>query len=170
MRWALLFVPLTIFLGYLSAAVAGPMAGSAWFDALEKPSLFPPPATFRIAWTILYAMMGFALALVVAARGAPWRTAAIVAFAIQLVLNLFWSPLFFAKHQITGAFALILALDLVVIATIVLFWRVRPLAGALLLPYLAWILFASVLNFQFMMLNPDLDGQSVSGPVQRIEF
>ena len=170
LRWALLFVPLIVFLGIVSSQLSGSGASGPWFAALEKPAIYPPPAAFGIVWTILYALMGVALALVVAARGAPGRKAAIVAFAIQLALNLAWSPLFFGQHQITGAFVLICALDLAVIVTIALFWRVRPLAGVLLLPYLAWILFATVLNFQFMTMNPRLDGQAVSGPVQRIEF
>ena len=115
-------------------------------------------------------MMGLALAMIMSARGAPGRKAAIVAFVIQLALNLAWSPLFFGAHQITWALVLLAVLDVAVLVTLVLFWRVRPVAGALLLPYLAWALFASVLNWQFLEANPGADGQDVSGAVTRIEL
>ena len=80
---------------------------------------------------------------------------AIAAFAVQLALNLAWSPLFFAAHQITAALVLLVVLDVAIIITIVLFRKVRPLAAWLLLPYLAWALFATVLNWQFCEANPD---------------
>ena len=169
-RWALVLVPALVLLGTLSGTLSGSGANGAWFSALEKPAIYPPPALFGIAWTILYALMGFALALVVAAHGAAGRMPAIAAFVVQFLVNLTWSPVFFGAHQITGGLAIILLLDVLVVATIVLFWKVRPLAGALLLPYLAWILFATALNWQFLQLNPELDGEEVSGPVQRIEF
>ena len=169
-RWALFLVPALVLLGTLSGTLSGSGSDDPWFAALEKPAIYPPPALFGIAWTILYALMGFALALVVAATGAPGRLAAIAAFVVQFLVNLAWSPVFFGSHQITGGLAVILLLDVLVVITIVLFWRVRALAGILLLPYLAWILFASVLNWQFLELNPELDGKEVSGPVQRIEF
>ena len=168
-RWSLFLVPGVVLLGALSGT-AGGGANTPWFAALVKPSLFPPPATFGIVWTILYVLMGFALALVVTARGAPGRSAAIIVFVLQLALNLAWTPLFFGAHQITGALALLGAIDLAVLLTVVVFWRVRPLAGTLLLPYLAWVLFATVLNWQFLEANPNADGQEVSGAVTAVEF
>ena len=168
-RWSLFLVPGIVLLGFFSGT-AGGGAGTPWFASLVKPSLFPPPATFGIVWSILYVLMGFALALIVTARGAPGRTTAIVVFAIQLAMNLAWSPLFFGAHQITAALYLLLAIDAAVLATVVLFWRVRPLAGMLLVPYLAWVLFASVLNWQFLEANPNADGQEVSGAVSTVEF
>ncbi len=168
-RWSLFLVPGVVLLGALSGT-AGGGANTPWFASLVKPSLFPPPATFGIVWTILYVLMGFALALVVTARGAPGRSAAIIVFVLQLALNLAWTPLFFGAHQITGALALLGAIDLAVLLTVVVFWRVRPLAGTLLLPYLAWVLFATVLNWQFLEANPNADGQEVSGAVTAVEF
>lgn len=168
-RWALFLVPTIVLLGFLSGQVGG-SADSPWFAALEKPATFPPPATFGIVWSVLYAMMGVALALVCAAWGARFRTPAIIAFVVQLLINLAWSPVFFGEHQITTALAIILALDVAVIVTIALFWRVRRLAAVLLLPYLAWILFATLLNWQFLDLNPQADGAEVSNAVQRIEL
>ena len=169
-RWALFVVPLVLLLGFLSGQVAGSGADNPWFAALKKPSTFPPPVTFGIVWTVLYALMGVALALVCAAWGARGRVIAIVFFVAQLAINLAWSPAFFAMHQIRIALAIILALDLVVLITTALFWRVRRLAGWLLAPYVLWILFATVLNWQFLQLNPGADGASGSNAVQRIEL
>ena len=115
-------------------------------------------------------MMGLALAMVASARGARGRKIAIAAFAVQFALNLAWSPLFFAAHQITGGLILLAVLDVAVVLTIVLFQRVRPVAALLLLPYLAWILFATYLNWEFRTANPGADGQEVSGAVTRVEF
>lgn len=170
MRWALFTVPLVVLLGLLSGFVAGSGADNPWFAALEKPGIYPPPAAFGIVWTILYALMGFALAVVCAAWGARFRLPAILAFVVQLLLNLAWSPVFFALHDIGLALATIIALDVAVILTIVLSWRVRQLAAWLLLPYLAWILFATVLNWQFLQLNPDAGAVQETNAVQRIEL
>ena len=75
LRWALFTVPLILLLGSLSGAMAGSGSGNPWFIDLVKPSLYPPPATFGIVWTILYVLMGLALAMVITARGAPGRFA-----------------------------------------------------------------------------------------------
>ena len=170
LRWALFLVPAVMLLGYLSGVVGGSTANSPWFMSLEKPATFPPPATFGIVWGILYALMGFALALVCAAWGARYRVPAILAFALQLALNLAWSPVFFAEHEIRLALLILAALDVAVLLTIVLFWKVRRIGGLMLLPYLAWILFATLLNWQLLQLNPDADGAEVSNAVQRIEL
>lgn len=169
-RWALVLIPIIVLLGLLSGTVAGSGPGNPWFAALTKPQIYPPPATFGIVWTLLYAMMGFALAVIITAFGARDRGTAIVAFCFQFALNLAWTPVFFAAHQIKGALILISVLDVAVLVTILLFWRVRPVAGALLLPYLAWICFATFLNWEFLKANPDMDGVPVSGAVQRIDL
>ena len=168
-RWALLTIPAVMLLGFLAGRLGGG-ADSAWFASLTKPSIFPPPMWFGIVWSILYLMLGFALALICAAWGARGRTAAIVVFLIQLAVNMGWTPLFFGAHQITGGLILIAVLDILVIITIVLVWRVRRMAAWLMLPYLAWILFATALNYQFLLLNPDADGAEPTGAVQRIEI
>lgn len=169
-RWALFLVPAVVLLGFLSGQYAGSTADNPWFAALDKPAIFPPPVTFGIVWTVLYAMMGFALALVCAAWGARFRLPAILAFVLQLLLNLAWSPVFFAEHEIRLALLILGALNVAVLLTVVLFWQVRRVAGLLLLPYLAWILFATVLNWQFLVLNRGADGVEVSNAVQRIEL
>lgn len=170
LRWVLVLVPGIVLLGFLSGTAANSGPGNPWFAALVKPDIYPPPQAFGIVWTILYVLMGVALAMVVTARGAPGRRIAIVAFCIQLALNLAWSPLFFGAHRIVWALYLIIAIDVAVLITIILFWRVRPVAAALLLPYLAWVMFATVLNWEFNIANPGADGQDVSGAVTRIEL
>ncbi|MEO7247278.1 MAG: TspO/MBR family protein [Novosphingobium sp.] len=168
LRWALVLVPLVLVLGLFSATLGN--ASSVWFQDLTKPATFPPPATFGIVWTLLYVLMGLAAALIAAARGAPGRSAALALFAVQLVINMAWSPVFFGQHQMHRALMVIGALDLAVACTLYLFWRVRPRAGMLLVPYLAWILFATLLNWQFIQANPDADGRPTSNAVTRIQL
>lgn len=160
LRWSLFLAPLLLLLGTISRASAGSAARNPWFMGLTKPSLYPPPATFGIVWTVLYLLMGVALAMVVTARGAAGRNAALVAFAVQFALNLAWSPLFFGARQITSALILLVVIDIAVIITVLLFRKVRPMAAYLLLPYLAWVLFATLLNWQFLQANPDATSEA----------
>ena len=161
LRWALFVVPGILFLGFFSGALANSGPGNAWFAALIKPSLYPPPQVFGIVWSALYVLVGIALVLVITARGAPGRGIAIGAFVAQLLLNLAWSPLFFGAHQMLAALVLLVVLDLAIVVAIVLMRRVRPLAATLMLPYLAWCLFATLLNWQFLEANPDGQPPSV---------
>jgi benzodiazapine receptor len=170
LRWALVLVPGIVLLGFLMSAVASSGPGNPWFDGLVKPALYPPPQLFGIVWGVLYAMMGLALAVIMAARGAWGRREAVIAFIVQLLLNLGWSPLFFGAHQMTWALVLLGAIDIAVMVTIYLFWRVRPLAAWLMVPYLAWSLFATLLNWQFLQANPGADGQPAAPQVQRIQL
>ena len=169
-RWALVCVPVVLLLGILSGTLSGSGADQAWFAALRKPWGYPPPSTFALVWSILYILMGVALAMILAAAGARGRGLAALVFGVQLLINLAWSPLFFGAHRITWALVDILLLDGAVVATIVLFARIRPRAALLLVPYLAWILFATYLNFAFLRDNRALDGVQMSGAVERIEF
>jgi tryptophan-rich sensory protein len=170
LRWALVFVPLVVLLGFVSGRVAGSGPGNPWFDALTKPSLYPPPAAFGIVWTVLYVMMGIAAAMIGAARGASGRGIALALFFGQLALNLAWTPLFFGMHQISRALYLLIALDVAAVLTIAAFWRVRRPAALLLVPYLAWILFATALNWQFLQANPGADGMPTVNPVTRVQL
>ena len=155
LRWALFLVPLVLLLGFLSGEVAGSGPGNPWFASLAKPATYPPPLVFPVVWSVLYVLMGFAAALVAAAWGAKGRSAALAFFAIQLLLNLAWSPVFFAMHRIMLAFGLIVAILLWASVTTLLFWRIRRAAGVLMLPYLVWLCFAVLLNWQVHLLNPN---------------
>jgi len=170
LRWALVCVPLVMLLGFISGAVANSGPGNPWFAALEKPGIYPPPIAFPVVWSLLYLLMGLAAALVCAARGASGRGLALAAFALQLLLNLAWTPVFFGLHEITMALLVLAALDVAVLLTLLLFWRVRSLAALLLLPYLAWILFATALNWQILALNPDADGMPSGNAVTRVQL
>lgn len=155
MRWALICVPGILLLGTISGRIANPGEGNSWFDALSKPALMPPAWVFGTVWSILYVLMALALALILNARGARGRGIAVTLFLIQLGLNLAWSPVFFAMHRIMLAFGLIVAILLWAGVATVAFWKIRPVAGMLMLPYLAWLLFAGVLNWQIHERNPN---------------
>ena len=155
LRYALVTVPLVLLLGTISGSLAGAGDGNRWFDALAKPALMPPSWVFGAAWTVLYILLGLALAMLLHARGARWREAAIALFLVQLALNYAWSPLFFAFHQIGWALALLGAMIALTVALIVLAWRIRKLAALLILPYLGWLGFAALLTADIWRLNPD---------------
>ena len=167
-RWALFTVPLCVLLGFLAGQLGGP--DSFWFRSLEKPGIYPPPAAFGIVWTILYVMIGLAVALICAAWGARGRSVALTAFAIHFLLNLAWTPVFFGMKELTWALVLLVVIDITLVIVIALFWKVRRLAGMLLLPYLAWVLFATALNWQFLELNPDADGGTPAGMSERVRI
>jgi translocator protein len=141
---------------FTAAGIGGALTATSlagWYLGLAKPSWNPPNWIFGPVWTTLYIMMAIAAWLVWRAEG--WRSAALplMAFAIQLVLNVTWSGLFFALQNPGAAFAEILLLWLAIAATFFLFWHVDRVAAALLAPYMAWVSFAAVLNFAVWQLN-----------------
>ncbi|MXP46218.1 tryptophan-rich sensory protein [Altererythrobacter luteolus] len=169
LRWALFTVPAIVLLGFLSGQFGG-SPNSLWFQGLIKPDIFPEPKWFGIVWTILYVMIGISLALICSAWGARGRTAALFVFAVHFALNLSWTPVFFGAHQLSIALYVLAAVVVTLLVVMVLFWRVRRLAALLLIPYLAWVCFATLLNYEFLLLNPDADGQDPNRAVQRIEI
>ena len=155
LRYALVTVPLVLLLGIVSGRIANSGYGNPWFDALAKPDFMPPGWLFGVAWTILYILLGLALAILLHARGAQRRGRAIGLFVVQLALNYAWSPVFFAWHRIDWALMLIGAMIVLTLALILLLWPIRRLAALLMLPYLAWICFAAALTFSIGQLNPN---------------
>ena len=151
--WALICVPAIVLLGLASSSISGSGEDSPWFDMLIKPAIYPPGWLFGVVWTFLYCLMGFALALVLASDRKEHKKPAIIMFAVQLAVNLLWSPIFFAAHLIAVGFFWIMLLLVLVIATIAYFSRVSRVAAALLIPYLLWVGFAALLNLQFWQLN-----------------
>ncbi len=141
------------FLAALPGAWAGANAASDWYDALSKPPFTPPGYLFGIVWPILYTMMGFALFLILKTPPRPKRTAAIALFAAQLLLNALWTPLFFRWRLIGVALLEIIALWVLILLTVAAFQKLSRTAAALLVPYLAWVSFAIVLNAGFWLLN-----------------
>lgn len=154
LRWALVTVPVILLSGMLSARLGDSGYGNNWFDRLAKPVFMPPAWIFPFAWSILYIVIGMALALILDSRGARGRGVAIALFLVQLGLNLAWSPIFFGQHRIMLGLGLIVAMLLWAAAATALFWRIRRVAGLLMLPYLAWLMFAALLNWQIHRLNP----------------
>ena len=136
-------------------AAASIQAGS-FYAELTRPDWAPPAALFGPVWTMLYAMMAVAAWLVWLRRDSRPVRLALAFFAVQLALNALWSWLFFGWRLGALAFLDIVVLWVSIVVTLVLFWRIRPLAGWLLVPYLAWVSFAAVLNFTIWRLNPSL--------------
>lgn len=168
LRWVLVTVPLILFVGILIARLSGSGFGNRWFDALLKPTWFPPGWLFGAAWTFLYILLGVAAAMILNARGASGRNVALGLFAGQLLLNFAWSPLFFAAHRVTLALGLVLLIFALASAATVAFARIRKAAGWLMLPYLAWLAFAAVLNWQIDQLNPDAETLKTRTPAAHI--
>ena len=143
---------------FITAAIGGAASIQAgpFYTQLVRPEWAPPSSIFGPVWTVLYVLMGIAAWLVW--RAADFRKVQrpITLFLVQLALNALWSWLFFGWHQGAWAFADILLLWALIVATLIAFWRLSRLAGALLLPYLLWVSFASALNYSVWQLNPQV--------------
>ena len=124
-----------------------------WYAALHKPSWNPPNWIFGPVWSLLYLMMAVAAWLVWRTAGWSGAPLALGLFAVQLVLNVGWSLVFFGLHRPGWAFAEIVVLWGAILATLLLFWPIRPIASLLLTPYLAWVTFAGGLNHAIWRLN-----------------
>jgi translocator protein len=140
-------------LSFAVAALGSWFTPGEWYATLEKPSWNPPSWVFGPVWTLLYVMMAIAAWLVWKCGGFSRQRVALTLYLVQLFFNALWSPLFFGLRNPGLAFVDITLLWLALLATLVAFWKVRPLAGALLIPYLLWVTFATVLNFSIWQLN-----------------
>lgn len=138
---------------FAAAGVGSRFLPGAWYASLVKPSWTPPNAVFAPVWTVLYAAMGVAAWLVWRRAGFGGAGSALALFAVQLVLNALWSYLFFGLHRVGFALLDIVVLWIAILAVTVLFWRVDRRAGLLLVPYLAWVGYASALNLALWRLN-----------------
>lgn len=155
LRWVVVTVPLMLLLGFLSGRIAPAGKDNSWYVALAKPAVTPPDWVFPIAWSVIYVLLGVALAMVLNARGARGRWLAVSLFAAGFALALVWTPLFFGAHRVGAALAVIVAMVLVGVATTLAFGRIRSAAAWLMVPYLAWISFASVLTWRICEMNPN---------------
>ncbi len=147
-NWKSLVVFLVI--TFAAAATGTISQPDAWFNALAKPSFNPPTWLFAPVWTLLYIVMAVAAWRVYRIDGIR---AAIVLWFVQLVVNAAWTPLFFGLHRIDFALADILLLIVLIVATTTAFFRRDRLAGLLMIPYLAWVCFATALTFAIWTLN-----------------
>jgi len=125
-----------------------------WYASLKKPLLTPPSWVFAPVWFALYVLMGFSL-YIVWAKGSQNLNVrlAIAAFGAQLILNLLWSVAFFGARSVVFGLVAILCLLAALVATVLIFGRISRTAQILLLPYLAWVAFATILNFEIALLN-----------------
>lgn len=136
------------------AAIPGVMfAPDGWYRRIAKPEWTPPDWLFGPVWTTLYLLLGVSTYLVARRSQHPDTPKALVLFFVQLLLNAAWSPLFFGAHRPDLALVCIGLLWAAIVAMIVVYWRIRPAAGALQLPYLAWVSFATALNAAIWHLN-----------------
>ena len=153
-RWIglLVFVAVCLGAGGLGAIATTPEI-QGWYKTLAKPSWNPPDSVFGPVWTTLFVLMGIAAWLVWQREGFNAAAKPLSLFAVQLALNVAWSWIFFGLHQPGWASVEIVILWLAVFATIMAFFRSSKIAGGLLVPYLAWVSFASVLNFTIWRMN-----------------
>ena len=129
-----------------------------WYQTINKPSWNPPSWIFGPVWTTLYILMGISLFLI-------WKSdanehvkkTAISLFAIQLIFNFFWSFIFFKQHQIGWAFAEIIVMWIFILLTIFAFAPINKVAAWLLVPYISWVSFASILNYTIWRLNTPIN-------------
>ena len=147
-----LLVATCLGVGALGAAVTASSV-TTWYPTLAKPSFNPPSWVFGPVWTALYLVMAIAAWRVWRAADRDTARDPLAVFALQLALNLGWSVAFFGLQKIGLAALVIVALDLAVLSTAVLFRRIDATASLLLVPYLAWIAFATALNIALWRLN-----------------
>lgn len=148
------------FVFFLLACAAAGATGiffqpGAWYAGLQKPGFTPPGWVFPIAWTTLYVLMAWSAARL---AGLPGAGTVLALWALQIALNTLWTPVFFGAHRLGAAMLILALLWLVVAVLMVLAWRLDRLAGALLLPYLAWLTLAGALNFGIWQNNPATTG------------
>ena len=126
---------------------------STWYDSLNTPWFNPPGWIFGPVWTLLYILMGIASYIIWMKPKSQDRNSALGVYGVQLVFNFLWSFIFFEWHEIGWAFAEIILLWLLINLTIIQFSKISKPAAYLLLPYIAWVSFAAILNYNIWMLN-----------------
>lgn len=144
--------------GWMAVCFAASMTGAIispddWYANLDKPSWNPPNWIFGPVWVTLYFMMAFSAWTVWKQGGWAEQRKPLICFLCQLTLNAAWTPLFFGLHKPALAFVNIVLLGVVIVITMTHFWRVSSIATYLLIPYLAWVSFASYLNFTLWQMN-----------------
>jgi translocator protein len=146
----IIFLLIPIAIGLVSSLLAGNI--SEVYNEINQPALSPPSYVFPIVWTILYLLMGISSYLVYMS-GSPDKEKALQIYTLQLLINFFWSPIFFGLKLYYMGFILLLLLIFVILVLIIKFYKIIPLAGILQIPYLLWCIFAAYLSFQIYYLN-----------------
>jgi translocator protein len=151
--YSVLALVLWLALSFLPAAIGSRFMPDEWYQQLQKPAWTPPGYLFGPVWTILYTLMAVAAWLVWKRAGFAGAKLALWLFIGQLVLNGMWTWIFFGLHRPDWALVEIILLWSMILATLVAFWRQSTVAGALLIPYLVWVSFATALTFAIWRLN-----------------
>lgn len=153
-RWKTLIIAVAIPLAVGGLAALLTMGSMESFSALNQPPLAPPGWLFPAVWTVLYTVMGIASYLIFSSGGNSGEVfRALKAYAVQLILNFGWSIVFFNLDLYYVAFAWILVLFAAILVCAYRFWRIRPAAGYLFIPYIIWVCFAAYLNLGIAVLN-----------------
>ncbi|MCH5262670.1 MAG: tryptophan-rich sensory protein [Lachnospiraceae bacterium] len=142
-----ILIPIAV--GTLSALFSGNMQ---IYSQINKPALSPPGILFPIVWTILYILMGISSYIIYESDN-PNKESALRTYALQLFFNFFWSIIFFRFNLYFTSFVWLLALIFLIVKMIVQFYRIKPIAAYLQIPYLLWCVFAAYLNFMIFRLN-----------------
>ena len=129
------------------------MFENEFYKNLKKPAFTPKPVVFKIIWPILYFLMFCSLFTVIVKESGFIKKISLIIFLIQLCLNIIWSPVFFAFKRIKTAFIIALLMTVFTAVTIYLFSKISFLASNLLIPYILWLIFACILNYEFLKLN-----------------
>ena len=138
---------------FAAGATGAAFPPGAWYRTLRKPSWTPPDWLFPIAWTTLYVAMAVA-AWRVAGTPSEWAVPGLALWAWQIVMNALWSPIFFGLRRLGAAMLALTGLWVAVALTTLVFWRVDPVAGALMAPYVLWVTIAGALNLALWRMNP----------------
>lgn len=157
MKKSIVIKPLPFFFNLLLALGGGFLIGlitkpDERFAALNSPPLAPPAALFPIVWTVLYTLMAISITLVISKNSIQSQDAAKI-YYLQLIVNFIWPILFFSLSLTTFSFVWLLLLIALVVVMIVRFYRVKPIAAILQIPYLLWLIFAAYLNLGYVVLN-----------------
>ena len=155
-RYPYLGLVVFLVLCFAAAGIGGAVTTpkiATWYAALTKPSWTPPNWIFGPVWSALYVCMAISAWLVWRQGGVSSATLPLTLFGFQLVLNVYWSCIFFGQENPGLAFVEVLLLWLAIAATMIEFWQRSSIAGILFVPYLVWVSFASVLNFTIWRLN-----------------
>jgi len=153
-RAGLVLVPLFLVVGGLVAGFSGSTEENDWYQSLLLPPLQPPGPVFGIAWSLLYTVLAVTGALIWARPASALRTRALMVFGLGMAVNFAWSPVFFSLHQIVPALAIIIVMLGLAMWTTAMFAQLSRLAAGLMLPYIAWLMFATLLNAWIWRLNP----------------
>ncbi len=151
-KWKQLIISILISLGIGGLSGFITKDSMETFENLNKPMLSPPSIVFPIVWGILFLLMGISAYLIYVNKS-EYRKPALIIYGIQLVINFFWSIIFFNAQQYLFAFIWLIILLIAIIIMIVLFYKVKPAAAFLQIPYILWVSFAGYLNLMIYLLN-----------------